>query len=70
MAFGTKTRRSFRASFSAPVSRDLNTTAELGTYDVDRDITSFASCFEGLRGVRAAVRVRLYPVPSTFNVSH
>ncbi|KAL9709920.1 hypothetical protein Ac2012v2_006980 [Leucoagaricus gongylophorus] len=56
IAFGTKTRRSFRASLSAPISRDLDTIAELNTYGLERDLTSFASCFEGLRGVRAVVR--------------
>ncbi|KXN80814.1 SAM50-like protein SPAC17C9.06 [Leucoagaricus sp. SymC.cos] len=56
VSFGTKTRRSFRASLTAPISRDLGTTAEISTYGLERDLTSYASCFEGLRGVRAVIR--------------
>ncbi|EKM75679.1 hypothetical protein AGABI1DRAFT_116270 [Agaricus bisporus var. burnettii JB137-S8] len=60
VAFGTKTRRAYRASLTAPISRDLDTTAELSTYGLERDLTSYASCFEGLRGLKAVVR-RGYP---------
>ncbi|KAF9459123.1 surface antigen-domain-containing protein [Collybia nuda] len=56
VSFGTKTRRSFRASLTAPVTPDLATHAELTAYGLERDNSSFASSTEGLRGVKAVVR--------------
>ncbi|KAF8067576.1 surface antigen-domain-containing protein [Lyophyllum atratum] len=53
---GTKTRRSFRASLTAPLTSDLETYGELTAFGLERDNTSFASSFEGLRGVKAVVR--------------
>lgn len=57
VAFGTKTRRAFRASLTAPLSPDLKTHGELLVLGLERDSSSFASCMEGLRGVKATVRV-------------
>ncbi|GLB39335.1 putative surface antigen [Lyophyllum shimeji] len=56
VSFGTKTRRSFRASFTAPLTSDLQTHGEITAFGLERDHTSFASCTEGLRGVKAVVR--------------
>ncbi|KAF9445599.1 hypothetical protein P691DRAFT_805471 [Macrolepiota fuliginosa MF-IS2] len=56
VSFGTRTRRAYRAALSAPISRDLDTIGEISTYGLERDLTSYASCFEGLRGVKAAIR--------------
>lgn len=58
VALGTKTKRSFSAALNAPLTADLNAYGNLSVYGLDRDQTSFASCFEGLRGVRATVKVR------------
>ncbi|KAF8870966.1 mitochondrial protein [Gymnopilus junonius] len=55
-AVGTKTRQSFRGALSIPISADMNTFGELSAYALQRDLTTYASCFEGLRGVRAALR--------------
>ncbi|EIN09167.1 mitochondrial protein [Punctularia strigosozonata HHB-11173 SS5] len=55
-ATGTKTKRSFNASLSAPLSSDLKTRGELSAFLSERDHSSFASCFEGLRGAKAVVR--------------
>jgi outer membrane protein insertion porin family len=55
---GTKTRRAFNGTFSAPLTPTLDTRAELSVYASDKDNTAFASCTELLRGARAVVRVR------------
>ncbi|KAG6829367.1 hypothetical protein H0H87_011658 [Tephrocybe sp. NHM501043] len=56
VSFGTKTRRSFRASLTAPLTSDLDTYGELAAFGLERDNSSFASCTEGLRGLKAIVR--------------
>ncbi|KAL0958293.1 hypothetical protein HGRIS_000440 [Hohenbuehelia grisea] len=56
LSMGTKTRRSFRASLEAPISPDLKTRGELTLYGLERDNTGFASSYETLRGLKAAVR--------------
>ncbi|KAG6920102.1 hypothetical protein DXG01_010170 [Tephrocybe rancida] len=56
LSYGTKTRRSFRASLTAPLTSDLDTYGELSAYGLERDNTSFASCTEGLRGLKATIR--------------
>ncbi|KAJ6501266.1 surface antigen-domain-containing protein [Mycena vulgaris] len=56
LALGTTTRRAFNASFSAPLTASLRTHGELQLFGLERDHSSFASCTEGLRGVRALVR--------------
>jgi outer membrane protein insertion porin family len=57
MSFGTTTRRSFNAIFSAPLTNDLRTRGELSVFGIERDNTAFASSMEGLGGIRAEVRV-------------
>ncbi|KIY62787.1 mitochondrial protein [Cylindrobasidium torrendii FP15055 ss-10] len=56
MSAGTTTKKSFSASLSAPVSRDLWTTAELALYGLAKDNSSFASSSEDVRGMKATVR--------------
>ncbi|KAH9896670.1 surface antigen-domain-containing protein [Cubamyces lactineus] len=56
VAFATKTRMSFNASLSAPLSSDLKTRGEVALFGMERDNSSFASSFEGIRGLRAVVR--------------
>jgi outer membrane protein insertion porin family len=58
VSFGTQTRRSFNATFTAPVTRTLDTHGELSVFALDRDNTSFMSATETLRGARAVIRVR------------
>ena len=57
VAFATKTRMSFNASLSKPLSSDLKTRGEVALFGLERDNSSFASSSEGLRGFRAVVRV-------------
>ena len=57
VAFATKTRMSFNASLSAPLSANLKTRGEIAVFGMERDNSSFASSSEGVRGLRAVVRV-------------
>ncbi|KAG6866628.1 hypothetical protein C0991_000738 [Blastosporella zonata] len=56
VSLGTKTRRSFRASLTAPLTSDLDTFGEFTAFGQERDHSSFASCTEGLRGLKAIIR--------------
>lgn len=56
VSFGTKTRRSFHATFTAPVTRTFDTHGELSVFALDRDNTSYMSATETLRGARAVIR--------------
>ncbi|KAK2459610.1 hypothetical protein APHAL10511_008365 [Amanita phalloides] len=56
IAAGTKTKKSFRAALSLPLTSDLNTYGELSTYGLQRDQTSYASCIEDFKGIKAVVR--------------
>lgn len=57
MAAGTKTKKSFRAALSLPLTCDLDTYGELSAYGLERDQTSYASCIEDFKGIKAVVRV-------------
>ena len=57
VSLGTKTRRSYSANLTAPLTPDLNTFGNLSVYGLERDQTAYASCFEGLRGVKATIKV-------------
>lgn len=59
VAFATKTRVSFNTSLSAPLTRNLATKGEIALFGTERDNTSYASHFEGVRGFKAVVRVSL-----------
>ncbi|KAI0938849.1 hypothetical protein AcV5_000440 [Taiwanofungus camphoratus] len=56
LAFATKTRVSYNASLTAPLTPSLKTRAELAVFGLERDNTSYASSYEGLRGLKAVVR--------------
>ncbi|THH19607.1 hypothetical protein EW146_g1596 [Bondarzewia mesenterica] len=56
ISVGTKTRRSFNASLSAPLTSSLKTFGDISIFAVDRDFTGYASCTEALRGIKAVVR--------------
>ncbi|KAG7096661.1 hypothetical protein E1B28_004076 [Marasmius oreades] len=64
MSLGTTTRKSFHASFSAPITADLETFAELTAFGLQKDLSGFASCSEALRGVKALVRRGDFPTGS------
>jgi outer membrane protein insertion porin family len=64
VSFGTKTRRSFHAAFTAPITHTLDTHGELSIFAHDRDNTSYMSATETLRGARAVIRVRRVRVSS------
>ncbi|KAH9477732.1 SAM50-like protein SPAC17C9.06 [Psilocybe cubensis] len=55
-SLGTQTRRSFRGTLTTPLSASMTAFAELSAYVQDRDLSSYASCTEALRGARAVVR--------------
>lgn len=57
VAFATKTRMSFNASLTAPLTPTLKTRGEVSIFGMERDNSSFASSSEGVRGVRAVLRV-------------
>lgn len=57
VALGTQTRRSFHASLTAPLTASLLTHGTLSLFGLERDNSSFASCSEALRGVKAVIRV-------------
>ena len=57
VSFATKTRMSFNASLSAPLTSNLKTRGEVALFGLERDNSSFASSSEGVRGLRAVVRV-------------
>ncbi|KAF5369789.1 hypothetical protein D9758_001377 [Tetrapyrgos nigripes] len=56
MAYGSTTKKTFQGSFSAPITPDLNTWADLSAYGVLKDHSLFASCSEVRRGVKASIR--------------
>ncbi|KAI0040202.1 hypothetical protein FA95DRAFT_1566606 [Auriscalpium vulgare] len=56
VSVGTKTRRSFHGSFSAPLTATLDTRGEISVFALDRDNSSYLSSTEALRGVKAVVR--------------
>ncbi|TRM69340.1 surface antigen-domain-containing protein [Schizophyllum amplum] len=56
VSFGTKTRRAFTASLSAPLTSDLDTGLLLTGYGLQRDWTNFASCMEEQVGGKAAIK--------------
>lgn len=53
---GTKTKRAFRGTLTAPLTSDMNTRLVSEVYAQERDLTSYASCWEGLKGIRALIR--------------
>jgi len=59
VSFGTKTKQSFTATFTAPfASTDLRTKAEVTAFGWHRDNEAWASSHEELEGLRTAIRVR------------
>lgn len=59
LAFATSTRVSFNASLSAPLTNTLKTRGEISLFGLERDNSFFASHTEGVRGLKAVVRVSL-----------
>lgn len=48
---------SFNGSLSAPLTSNMKTRGEFSVFGMERDNSSFASSSEGVRGLRALVRV-------------
>lgn len=59
MSLGTKTKRAFRAALTTPVTPQMKAFAELSAFGMEKDLTTYASCKEGVKGVRGVLRVRL-----------
>jgi outer membrane protein insertion porin family len=57
VSYGSHTKQTFTASLSTPLSSDIRTTGTLSVYGTERDLSSYASCKEGLKGIRASIRV-------------
>ncbi|PWN54142.1 hypothetical protein IE53DRAFT_383332 [Violaceomyces palustris] len=53
--FGTRTKQSFNLEFSLPLLSNPDHTLSVSAFATDRDQTSFASCYENLKGLRASV---------------
>ncbi|KAF8508251.1 surface antigen-domain-containing protein [Hysterangium stoloniferum] len=56
ISYGSHIKQTFTASLSTPLSPNLRTTGILSVYGTERDLSSYASCREGLKGIRAAIR--------------
>ena len=57
MSLGTKTKRAFRATLTAPLTPEMKAFGEIAAYGLEKDLTTYASCTEALRGVRGVLRV-------------
>lgn len=57
VSLGTKTRRAYTVSLGVPLVPSLLTTGHLSVYGLERDYSTFASCSEGTRGIKASVKV-------------
>lgn len=55
LSSGTTTTRSFDANLSVPLSNDLLTRGTVSLVSNERDVRTWASCIEGLRGIRATL---------------
>ncbi|KAF8170615.1 surface antigen-domain-containing protein [Mycena galopus ATCC 62051] len=56
ISHGTTTKMAFNGTFTAPLTSNLNTFGELHLFGHERDLSSFASCREGVRGAKALIR--------------
>ncbi|KAI5118902.1 hypothetical protein M0805_002818 [Coniferiporia weirii] len=63
---GLKTRLAGHIALSAPISPSLKTRGEISVFGLERDLTAFASCIEGVRGLRAVIRTVGKQVTSEF----
>lgn len=59
VAVGTTTRKAFHASLTKPLAADLLTQGELTAFGLEKDCSGWASCKEGVRGVRGILRVSM-----------
>ncbi len=60
MSLGTKTKRAFRATLTAPLTPEMKSFGEIAAYGLEKDLTTYASCAEALRGVRGVLRVSTF----------
>ncbi|CEH19330.1 Predicted cell surface protein homologous to bacterial outer membrane proteins [Ceraceosorus bombacis] len=52
---GTRTRKAFNVSLTAPILANPDHIFSLGAYALDRDCTAWWAAYEGLRGARASI---------------
>jgi outer membrane protein insertion porin family len=57
LSSGLRTRLAGHFTFGLPVSPDLKTRGEISVFGLEKDLTALSSCVEGVRGLRAAIRV-------------
>lgn len=57
LSSGLRTRLAGHVSLGAPITPDLKTRGELSVFGLEKDWTALSSCVEGVRGVRASIRV-------------
>jgi outer membrane protein insertion porin family len=57
VSHGTTTKMAFNATLTAPLTSNLNTYGEMHLFGHERDLSSYASCREGIRGAKALLRV-------------
>ena len=57
LSSGLRTRLAGHVSLSAPLTPNLKRRGELSVFGLEKDFTHFASCFEGVRGLKAVIRV-------------
>ena len=57
LSSGLRTRLAGHIALGAPVTPDSKTRGELSVFGLEKDWTSLSSCVEGVRGVRASIRV-------------
>ncbi|KIJ30510.1 hypothetical protein M422DRAFT_36524 [Sphaerobolus stellatus SS14] len=56
LSLGSRTRHAFSAALTAPLGTDLRTIGTLSVFATERDLSTFSSCKEVLKGVKAAIR--------------
>lgn len=61
-SIGTKTRKSFAIALVSPLFASPDHSVSLSAFAQDRDLTSYASCVEGVRGGRAALTFNAGPL--------
>ncbi|KAN0065700.1 hypothetical protein ACQY0O_000830 [Thecaphora frezii] len=59
--FGTRTKQAFNLQFASPLLANPDHTASLSAFVSERDLTTFSSAFESIKGLKAAVSSSVAP---------